>query len=252
MAAWPVRFTGIGTHAALVRRATQSIRNVERALMDPDEDVDPVEQSERGDIIRGAFEIAARKMTTEQGSYLNTSNRSGSPDAFSAGTTALEQRMEERFRNKVAGRGTHWLMKKEVERYQDILKKQEQQAREGGRNKPQAVKRVQQTKMRLAQWKAMVAQGSDRAMRARKKWLEQKRKVAQQEGASGSSSSSAGGPTIFTDLDRVLNEEPQPQAMINDGREGGVRVPRPLGVDIDVQFGEGKEDEGGSTGSTNR
>ena len=213
MAAWPVGFKGIGTHAALVLRATQSIRNVERALMDPAENVDPVEQSERGDIIRGAFEIAARKMTTEQGSYLNTSNRSGSPDAFCAGTQALEKRMEERFRNKVAGKGTHWIMKKEVERYQDLLKKQEQQAKEGGRNKPQAVKRVQQTKVKLAKWKAMVAQGSDRAMRERKKlqheqYRERKKKKAeQQEGASGSSSSSAGGPTIFTDLDRVLDDD---------------------------------------------
>ena len=213
MAAWPVGFTELGTHSALVSRATRSIRNMERALTDPAENVDPVEQSERDDIIRGAFEIAARKLTTEQGSYLNTSNRSGSPDSFCTGTQALEKRMEERFRNKVAGKGTHWIMKKEVERYQDLLKKQEQQAKEGGRNKPQAIKRVQQTKVKLAKWKAMVAQGSDRAMRERKKLQHEqyrerkKQKAEQQEGASGSSSSSAGGLTILTDLDRVLDDD---------------------------------------------
>ena len=121
--------------------------------------------------------------------------------------------MEERFRNKVAGRGTNWLMKKEVERYQDLVKKREQQAKEGGRKTPKAAERVQKTKAKLAQWKAMVAQGSDRAMRERKKlqheqYRERKKKKAEQrEGASGSSSSSAGGPTIFTDLDRVLDDD---------------------------------------------
>ena len=115
-AAWPVAFTGIGTHAALVSRATRSIRNLERALTDPVENVDPEEQLERDDIVRGAFEIAARKLTTEKGSYLNTSNRSGCPESFRAGTQALEKRMEARFRNKVAGRGTNWLMQKEVAR----------------------------------------------------------------------------------------------------------------------------------------
>ena len=51
--------------AALVARATRSIRNLERALKDPAESVDPEEQLERDDIVRGAFEIAARKNSAQ-------------------------------------------------------------------------------------------------------------------------------------------------------------------------------------------
>ena len=152
-------------------------------------------------------------MTTEKGSFLNKSHRSGCPDSFRAGTQALERRMSDRFRSKVAGRGTNWLMQKEVEHYQNLVKKREDMAREGGKRTPKAAARVKKTKEKLEQWKALAVQG-DAKLRKRKKEDE----GAQQKVASGSSSSSAGGPTIFTDLDRVLDEEPDVTVANGDNR----------------------------------
>ena len=92
--AWPVASTGIYSHAELVRRTTKCIRQFERKLAD--ETADPAEQLERNDIIRGAFEIAARELTTTKGIFLHTSYRSGHPESFRAGTTALAKRMTDR------------------------------------------------------------------------------------------------------------------------------------------------------------
>jgi len=157
--------------------------------------------------------------------------------------------MSDRFRNKVAGRGTNWHMQKAVEHYQNLVKKRENLAREGGKKTPKAAARVKKTKEKLAQWKALAVQG-DAELRRKEleggsspesRALVRKKKAeagVQQVAAQGSSSSSAGGPTIFTDLERVLNEEPLRWGAINDGREGGVRSPLPLGADIEVANGD--------------
>ena len=105
--AWPVASTGIHSHAELVRRTKRCIRKFEVKLAE--ESADPAEQSERNDIIRGAFEVAARELTSERGTFLNTSYRSGNPDSFRAGTAALSKRMADRFASKLQGRGTNQL-----------------------------------------------------------------------------------------------------------------------------------------------
>ena len=114
--AWPVASTGIDSHAELVKRAKRCIRKFEVKLAEDAFD-NGAEQSERNDIIRGAFEIAARELTSDRGTFLNTSYRSGQTDSFRAGTAALSKRMADRFANKLLGRGTNQIfMQDELER----------------------------------------------------------------------------------------------------------------------------------------
>ena len=119
--AWPVAHTGIHTHTELVRRAKKCIRQFELKIADETED--PVEQLERNDIIRGAFEIAAWELTTTKGIFLNTSYRSGAPESFRTGTAALAKRMTDRVKNKLNGKGTNQILHDEVEHYQKLVKK---------------------------------------------------------------------------------------------------------------------------------
>ena len=114
--AWPVASTGIDSHAELVKRAKRCIRKFEVKLAEDALD-DGAEQNERNDIIRGAFEIAARELTSDRGTFLNTSYRSGQTDSFRAGTAALSKRMADRFANKLLGRGTNQIfLQDELER----------------------------------------------------------------------------------------------------------------------------------------
>jgi len=71
------------------------------------------ERQEQNDIIVGAFEIAARQLTSENGTFLNTDYRSGHVDSFRGGTEDLNRRMTARFLNHQEGRGTRSLIAKD-------------------------------------------------------------------------------------------------------------------------------------------
>ena len=157
--AWPVAHTGIPSHSELVRRAKQCIKRYEQKLADGTADRE--EQSERSDIIRGAFEIAARELTTQKGTFLNTSYRSGDPESFRNGTAALAKRMTERFANKLNGKGTNRILKEEVDHYQKLVKKRAADAKEGGTRSKAAEERLQKTKKKRDQLQDMATQGDD-------------------------------------------------------------------------------------------
>ena len=101
----------VESHDQLVRRARSHIKQFERKLLGtPLSDADDGERQEQQDIIVGAFEIAARQLTSENGTFLNTDYRSGHIDSFKGGTADLERRMTNRFINHQEGRGTKRLI----------------------------------------------------------------------------------------------------------------------------------------------
>ena len=103
----------IESHDQLVRRARSHIKQFERKLLGPPlRGEDGGERQEQNDIIVGAFEIAARQLTSENGSFLNTDYRSGHIDSFRGGTADLNRRMTNRFVNHQEGRGTRFLIAK--------------------------------------------------------------------------------------------------------------------------------------------
>ena len=104
----------IDSHDQLVRRARSHIKQFERKLLGPPvHGEDGEERQEQNDIIVGAFEIAARQLTSENGTFLNTDYRSGHVDSFRGGTEDLNRRMAARFLNHQEGRGTRSLIAKD-------------------------------------------------------------------------------------------------------------------------------------------
>ena len=89
----------VDSHAQLVQRARKHIKQFECKLLGHSDDSD--ERREQNDSIAGAFEIAARQLTSEDGSFLNTDYRSGHIDSFRGGTADLDRRMTNRFTNRV-------------------------------------------------------------------------------------------------------------------------------------------------------
>ena len=72
----------VESHDQLVRRARSHIKQFERKLLGtPLSDADGGERQEQQDIIVGAFEIAARQLTSENGTFLNTDYRSTPSEA---------------------------------------------------------------------------------------------------------------------------------------------------------------------------
>ena len=101
----------IESHDQLVRRARSHIKQFERKLLgSPVQGAEEGDWQEQSDIIVGAFEIAARQLTSENGTFLNTDYRSGHIDSFRGGTEDLNRRMTARFRNHQEGRGTRSLI----------------------------------------------------------------------------------------------------------------------------------------------
>ena len=98
----------VDSHAQLVQRARKHIKQFGRKLLGRSDGTD--ERQEQDDIIAGAFEIAARQLTSENGSFLNTDYRSGHIDSFRGGTADLDRRMTNRFVNHQEGRGTRYLI----------------------------------------------------------------------------------------------------------------------------------------------
>ena len=104
----------IETHDRLVNRARKYIDKMVTRLLGPTDHSG--DWTEKKDIVVGAFEIAAREMTSTDGTFLNTSHRSGHIESFRGGTEDIKRRMNERFRNHLEGRGTGFLIQQIVER----------------------------------------------------------------------------------------------------------------------------------------
>ena len=101
----------IESHDQLVRRTRRCIGQfVSKLLGSPVQGAADGERQEQSDIIVGAFEIAARQLTSVDGTFLNTDYRSGHIDSFRGGTEDLNRRMTARFRNHQEGRGTRSLI----------------------------------------------------------------------------------------------------------------------------------------------
>jgi len=101
----------IESHDQLVRRTRRCIRHfVSKLLGSPVQGAEEGDRQEQSDIIVGAFEIAARQLTSVDGTFLNTDYRSGHIDSFRGGTEDLNRRMTARFRNHQEGRGTRSLI----------------------------------------------------------------------------------------------------------------------------------------------
>ena len=106
------------------RRAKKCIVTFERKIFGANDDSS--ERKELNDIVRGALEVAAQQLTTTEGAYLNTSYRSGSPDSYRRGTSALTKRMVDRFRNKMIGLGTNFFFAKTAEEQRKREEKRKQ------------------------------------------------------------------------------------------------------------------------------
>ena len=154
-----IGLNNIDTHDVLVRRARKCINRFAEKIIGPDNHPNWYEQN---DIIAGAFETAARQLTTSKGAFLNSRFRMGSSHAFHEESANLSEQMGERLRNWQQGWGTSV-----------ILHRMEEANRERARVRKEAAKKAAEAaakataKRRRRQKKEQVAKSTNQTTRRR-------------------------------------------------------------------------------------